>query len=200
MSKPHSQKRIYGVKIQLKLLNAFLKDIGQIKQSRKCGDVDKAFEKRIMLAVTQVNGCKMCSFFHTKEALSLGMQPDEIKHILGGELRDVPEDETTALVFAQHYAEMIGRFEPSEWDIMTRTYGVQRARHILAYIRAIMVGNAVGNIMGALKSRFQRNPEQGSSFAKEIISIITVVLATPIFLVKNILIMPLVTSQKKTSY
>ncbi|WP_256205872.1 carboxymuconolactone decarboxylase family protein [Carnobacterium iners] len=38
--------------------------------------------ERIMLAVTQVNGCSVCSYTHTKMALEVGMKSEKIKNIL----------------------------------------------------------------------------------------------------------------------
>ncbi|WP_085558880.1 carboxymuconolactone decarboxylase family protein [Carnobacterium iners] len=40
------------------------------------------FMERIMLAVTQVNGCSVCSYTHTKMALEVGMKSEKIKNIL----------------------------------------------------------------------------------------------------------------------
>ena len=53
-----------------------------------------------MLAVTSVNGCRYCSYFHTSLALKEGMSADEIQHLLGGEFADAPAAEAVALLFA----------------------------------------------------------------------------------------------------
>ena len=66
-------KRIYGIKINYKLINDFLMNTGNLRRAKKENDINGQFIKRIMLAVTQVNGCRMCSYHHTKEALRLGM-------------------------------------------------------------------------------------------------------------------------------
>ena len=165
---PNGARRIYGIKINYRLLNTFLSNIGEMRRSKKRGDVSPQFEKRIMLAVTQVNGCRLCSYFHTKEALKMGLPEQEIKQLLSGELSAAPDEEAVALMFAQHYAETVGNYDPEAWERLADTYGEPRALSILGFIRAIMVGNAQGNIMGALKSRFRGKPEQGSSFFREI--------------------------------
>ena len=46
--------------------------------------------ERIMLGVTQVNGCLLCSYAHTKMALELGMKEKQIEELLDGELGNVP--------------------------------------------------------------------------------------------------------------
>ena len=171
-------RRIYGIKINYRLMNDFLFNINEMRAAKKRGDVSEQFEKRIMLAVTQVNGCRLCSYYHTKEALKMGMPEAEIKSMLSGELGVAPEEEAVALAFAQHYAETIGNYDADAWHRLVNAYGEPRAHSILAYIRAIMMGNAQGNIMGALKSRFHGEPEPGSSFFKEI----GVLLLDPIFI------------------
>ena len=161
-------RRIYGIKINYQLMNDFLSNIGEMRAAKKRGDVSEQFEKRIMLAVTQVNGCRLCSYYHTKEALKMGMPETDIKSMLSGELDVAPEEEAVALAFVQHYAETIGNYDADAWERLVDTYGEPRSQSILAYIRAIMMGNAQGNIMGALKSRFHGEPEAGSSFFQEI--------------------------------
>ena len=178
------QKRIYGVRINYRLLNAFLCNIGYIRRAKAQGTVSPEFEKRIMLAVTQVNGCRMCSYFHTQEALKMGMDEQQIKKILGGQLESAPAEEMVALVFAQHYADTIGRYDDAAWQRVVAAYGKDKACAIRAYIRAIMVGNAQGNIVGALKSRFKGQPEAGSTFFKEISVLLADIFMIPFLLVK----------------
>jgi len=178
-------RRIYGIKINYQLLNGFLSNIGEMRKAKKRGDVSEQFEKRIMLAVTQVNGCRLCSYYHTKDALKIGMPEQEIKKLLSGELSAAPEEEAIALMFAQHYAEAIGHYDADVYRRLVETYGEERSRSILCYIRAIMVGNAQGNIMGALSSRFHGQPEPNSSFFKEIGVLFCDIVFIPFILIKS---------------
>ena len=63
------------------------------------------FVERLMLAVTAVNKCPMCSYAHTEIALKSGMAKEEIENLLGGSYTDCPPEEGGAILFAQHYAE-----------------------------------------------------------------------------------------------
>ena len=182
-----NSKRIYGVKINYLLLEDFLLNLSDIRKARKNHEISKEFEKRIMLAVTQVNGCSLCSYFHTKDALNMGMEKEQIKKILEGDMGSVPEDETEALIFAQHYADMIGNYDQKAWERINAIYGNSRANAILAYIRAIMVGNAQGNIFGAFKSRLAGRPEANSTFIKEISVILADIFIMPFLMSKAIL-------------
>ena len=188
-------RRIYGIKINYRLLNSFLSGIDEMRRATKRRDVSEQFEKRIMLAVTQVNGCRMCSYYHTKEALKMGMPEEDIKNLLSGDLSAAPEEEAVALAFAQHYAETIGRYDESAWQRVIQTYGQPRAQSILIFIRAIMVGNAQGNIIGAFKSRFHGQPEPNSTFFREIGVLFCDIFFIPFILIKS----PIVKLLKKRS-
>ncbi len=176
-------RRIYGAWINCALLSEFLSSLSDMRRAQKKGQIDKAFVKRIMLAVTHVNGCKLCSWFHTKEALKLGMTEKEIAELLDGDISDAPKDEAVALVFAQHYADTLGNVDNAAWLRVVQTYGTDKALAIRACVCMIMAGNAQGNIWGALASRFKGKPEPDSSLWKEIS-----VLACDIFLVPFMLV------------
>lgn len=49
------------------------------------------------------------SYGHTKIALEMGMSEDEIHQILTGQMDDYPPEESKAIFFAQHYADMKGK-------------------------------------------------------------------------------------------
>lgn len=181
------EKRIYGIRINYIILDKFLSNISAIKKARNSQTIDKLFEERIMLAVTQVNRCRMCSYYHTKEALRAGVEEEQIKDILSGKLKDIPKNQAAALLFAQHYAETIGNYDKKAWNKVVNIYGKQKAEAILAYIRAIMVGNAQGNIFGAFMSRIKGNPEPNSTFLKEIGVIFSGIFIIPFLLIKKIL-------------
>lgn len=185
------QKRIYGLLTNARFLFAFLTNTDDMIASKRAGSVDEEFEKRIMLAVTQVNGCEMCRYFHTEQALKLGMDKQEIDALLCGEMADVPDGEMPAILFAQHYADTAGRPDDETWQRMIKQYGYKRAVHIRGYIRAIMVGNAQGNIMGAIKNRFHGKPEKNSSILKEISVMGADVVLIPLILIGGFVSWPI---------
>lgn len=116
-----------------------------------------------MMAVTEVNGCRYCSYFHAQVSLRAGLKKDEIRRILGGEFECAPHEELPALYFAQHYADSSGRPNPEAVQCLQDVYGVDGAKEIIAYIRAIMIGNAWGNAFDALRSHLTGNPTQDFS-------------------------------------
>jgi AhpD family alkylhydroperoxidase len=114
------------------------------------------FLERNMLAVTEVNGCALCSYYHTKVALENGMSAEEIKGMLGGDLADAPEAELPAILFAQHYADTRGKPSKEAWERVCAAYGETGAYGVLAAIRMIMMGNALGIGMGIVFSTAPR--------------------------------------------
>lgn len=139
-----------------------------LKEAARSRRIERAFAEKIMLAVTQVNGCRYCSYGHTRSALAAGIPPEEIARLAAGELGDFPEEEAVALFFGQHYAESGGQPDPAAVQRLVDCYGEQGARDILAYIRMIMVGNLFGNTFDALLSRLTGRPAPGSSLFSEL--------------------------------
>jgi len=54
-------------------------------RSLRKGLISKGFNEKIMLAVIQVNGCRYCSWFHTRLAMKEGISKMEIYTLPGGE-------------------------------------------------------------------------------------------------------------------
>ena len=111
-----------------------------------------------MLAVTQVNGCRYCSYGHTQAALKSGLDSEEIRALLSGDLSSAPLEELTALLFAQHYAESAGHPDTEAWENLVSTYGQDKAFAILANIRMITIGNLLGNTFDAFLYRITGRP------------------------------------------
>lgn len=158
------RKRTYTlVTFARDFLNILL-HIPDLRTAARAGRVSKAFAKKIMLAVTQVNGCRICNYGHTRMALEAGVPPEEIRRIIAADLGDFPEDETPALLFAQHYAESEGRVDPEAWYCLVDYYGEATARDILAYIRMITLGNLLGNTYDAFYYRLTGRLPTGKMF------------------------------------
>ncbi|MFC2009045.1 carboxymuconolactone decarboxylase family protein [Chloroflexota bacterium] len=76
----------------------------QLREIRQKGLISPAFQERLMMAVTAVNGCRYCSYYHAKEALKTGIEPEEIHDLLSGGISNCPENELVAVMYAQHWA------------------------------------------------------------------------------------------------
>jgi len=145
--------RLFTVGEEYKHLVLLFRTVHYMSKARREELMDKHFMERVMLGVTQVNGCPLCSYAHTKMALEMGMEEKQIEDLLGGELDDVPAEQLKAVLFGQHYAETKGRPSKAAWDEIVEVYGEPTAKGILGTIRIMMVGNIWGVVIGLLKDR-----------------------------------------------
>jgi len=173
-------KKVYSVQESYWIMYHGLRTMKYMVKARSAQELSAAFIERLMLTVTEVNGCDVCSYAHAKMALESGMSNEEIQRILAGNTEGVPAGEAVAILFAQHYADTKGNPTPESWQRLVETYGVSRANGILGSIRTIMVGNAYGIAASALLRRLRGKPVKKSSFLYEVSMILTGVLLAPI--------------------
>lgn len=118
---------------------------GQIRAALRA-QVSLPFRERLMLVVTEVNGCRYCSYFHAQVALTSGIPEPELRELLAGSIpTQTPPEEIPALVYAQHWAERDGRPEPEAERRLREIYGDARADAIQIVLRLIRFGNLLGN-------------------------------------------------------
>jgi len=118
------------------------KRLGELKSK---GLISPVFRERLMLAVTAVNGCRYCSYFHAKQALESGVTQEEISQLLSGNTDGCPEEESLAVIYAQYWAE--SNAHPSFEAVirLQETYGAEKAEAIHLMLRMIRLGNLLGN-------------------------------------------------------
>jgi len=160
-------KRMYSIKETFYFVGDALRTAKHLQRAKKEGAIEDDFITRIMLAVTEVNGCEVCSYYHTGEALKHGMPEDEIQGMLSGSLENASAYEGIGLLFAQHYAETKGKPAQEAWNRLLAVYGIKTAHAVLGAARFIMVGNTYGIAWGLLKKRLQGKPHKKSSFLYE---------------------------------
>lgn len=140
--------------------------------------------ERIMLAVTEVNGCPACAYEHTEMALRAGMSSEAIRQMLSGEHEGVPDSELPALMFAQHYADSRGNPDPAAWAAIEKEYGPDLARGILEAARMMMWGNAIGLAYSGLQAKIAGERMEGSSTPRDVAMMAFGVLNRPVALVQ----------------
>ncbi len=141
---------------------------------------NQVFAQRIRLAVTEVNGCELCSHAHTRYALEAGMDRDEVRNLLGGITEGVPDDQLPAVAFGQHYADTRGHPDPGAWQAVIEQYGEQQALCVLVATRTMMWGNAMGIPLSALLARVQGRADPNSSLGWEVSTILGQLLVIPV--------------------
>jgi len=150
-----------------------------LKKAKKSGQLGQEFVERIMLAVTQVNGCELCSFAHTKWALEAGLNNEDIRQILSGVSESIPEEEMPAILFAQHYADTTSCPSKESWERVVSVYGQTKAWGILGAVREIMFGNIYGAAASAFLSRLKGKAYKNSNPLKELGMILSILVYFP---------------------
>ena len=111
-------------------------------------EISYEFRERLMLMVTEVNGCRYCSYYHAKLALESGINQEELDQLLDGTIpKDAPEEEIPALFYAQHWAEHNADPEPDIYQKILNQYGQKRTDAIHIVLRMIRMGNLLGNTL-----------------------------------------------------
>jgi AhpD family alkylhydroperoxidase len=136
--------------------------------SRRRGEPSPQFIERVMLAVTEVNGCAACSYAHARMALREGLSPEEIVGFLSGDSGFTAEHEAYGILFAQHYAESGGYPDREAYERLVAAYGDRGARVILSAAQVMTAGNMVGIPFSALASRLRGRPYRESTLVYEL--------------------------------
>ena len=163
-----SDPRHFGFKQFYHTARHFFSALPALVKNRKTKLIPQAFIERVMLAVTQVNGCEACAYAHTKMAFEAGLSREEIKSFLSGSADFVREAEAPAILFAQHYADTDGHPDCGVYHQFVETYGQEKAGIILSAIQVIQLGNILGIPLSALRSRLKGRPYSNSSLLHEI--------------------------------
>jgi len=132
-------------------------------------NIDYHFVERLMLAVTEVNGCELCSYAHASMALRQGMDKDEINAFLAGDDSCIKPEEAIAIYFSQHYADNNGYPEKEAYEKLVEEYGKLKTKTIIAAIQMMMLGNVSGLPMSALLSRLKKRAYHNSTIFYEIV-------------------------------
>lgn len=179
--KPYSAIEIYMIMVRAW---ASIKDFTRAK---KTALMDEKFIERIMLAVTEVNGCELCSFAHAKAALQAGMSDAEIKAYIDGLASTsgyLPQDEAAAVFFAQSYADNRGKIDSASFETILERYGREKTNAVLAATRLIMMGNSLGIPLSSLKQRFSgKDRVVNTSLAYEVCIPIFAIVTLPFSLI-----------------
>ncbi len=109
-----------------------------------------AFRERLMLAVTEVNRCRYCAYYHARQALVEGLSKAELQALTEGDFDTSPPEERPALLYAQHWAEAKGQPDPAARRRLRELYGDDKADAIEITLRIIRVGNLAGNTLDKL--------------------------------------------------
>ena len=119
-----------------------------VKAAMRSGAISFGFRERLMMVVTEVNGCRYCSWYHSAQSIKAGLSEDELRVLLAGQIPDgAPAEEIPALAYARHWAQTNATPDPEAARSLARTYSDDRAAMINVILRMIRAGNLMGNTL-----------------------------------------------------
>ena len=125
-----------------------------LKRAMQSGEISFGFRERLMMVVTEVNGCRYCSYYHSGQSIKAGLSNDELRVLLSGQIPEgSPAEEIPALVYAQHWAETNAQPDREAVHRLVEIYLDERASLIHAILRMIRAGNLMGNTWDYFLSR-----------------------------------------------
>lgn len=175
-------KKLYSVRESYRIFYQGIRTVRYMFRAKKNGELNSKFIRRIMLAVTEVNDCAICSYAHSRRALESGMTSEEIQDMLSGIMDKVPVEEVAGVMFAQHYADTRANPTPEAWERVVEVYGLSKAQGILGAIRTIMIGNTYGIAFSSFFNRFRGRADPRSSIGYELGLILSAVVIIPVSL------------------
>lgn len=144
--------------------------------------LSKDLKSSIMLAVSSVNGCTMCSWVHTKKALSSGMEVSDIKNILSGQYDHVPNDQLIAILYAEHYAETKENPSLESLKRLVAEYGQDKAMVIQSLCHIITMTTTLGITFTGFRNRLLFKKSYNKFYRELIIFCSMVFLFPPLYL------------------
>ena len=124
-----------------------MKHRDQIRQAMQ-SEISVEFRERLMLMVTEVNGCRYCSYYHAKLALEAGIDEKDLNDLLAGCVpQNTPDEEIPALLYAQHWAEANANPAAETTQKILDHYGQKKTDAIHIILRMIRMGNLLGNTL-----------------------------------------------------
>jgi len=186
----YKQERAFSLGYHLVLISRAAPAFVALRLMRKHKVLNLKWRERIMLAVTEVNNCAMCSYMHTKISLKAGMSPEEIKNILAGELKDVPANEVTSVMFAKDYAANKEEIDPSFKNKLEQEYGKTKAFAICKACQMITMTNSMGINMKHLRDTLMFKHKKGSNVLNEILVPLSTMILFPILVLVSLLYVP----------
>jgi len=182
-----SSRREYKRKFSLReMYQAFMHvpaALAKLIENKKKEIIKEDFIERLHLAVTEVNGCAVCSYAHAQMALEQGMSNEEINSFLSGDGRFINQEESKAIVFAQHYADTRGLPKKDAYQSIIDEYGEEKTDIIISGIQLIMAGNIYGIPYSAFKSRLKNEKYKDSSLTYELWMLLAGLIISPIALI-----------------
>ena len=131
----------------------------------------RVLREQVVVAVAQVNACRMCEHAHTRMAIEAGVSDAELAALENMDERAL--DRRTWLAIAHARDRVMSDFAPvaagSSQEALVEEMGAQTYRDVEDVARVMTLANRVANTLNALPDRVRGNPVPGSRLFDELL-------------------------------
>ena len=180
-------KRFFTIKESYQILFDAMRTMKYMSRAKRKEELSTELIEKVMLTVTEINGCEVCSVFHNKVAEKEGMKEEEIQMLFVADVEEIPQEDALAILFSREYANSLGNPSEDSWNSLKTFYGESKAKGILGAVRTIMMGNTFGIVWGALVNRLKGKQVEGSSLWYEISMLVSFIFFIPVAIVHALL-------------
>jgi AhpD family alkylhydroperoxidase len=135
------------------------------------GRLPRALREKLIVAVAQVNACRMCEHAHTRMALEAGVSDAELAALEN--MDESALDRRTWLAIAHARERTKANFAPvvddGLQDALLEELGTQTYRDVEDVARVMTVANRIANTLNALPDRRRGNAVPGSRLFDELV-------------------------------
>jgi AhpD family alkylhydroperoxidase len=135
------------------------------------GRLPRALREKVVVAVAQVNACRMCEHAHTRMAIEAGVSDAELAALETMDERAFDRRTWIAIAHARERAE--ANFAPvtkdESQDALVEVLGAQTYRDVEDVARVMTVANRIANTLNALSDRRRGKPVPGSRLFDELV-------------------------------
>ena len=135
------------------------------------GRLPRALREKVIVAVAQVNACRMCEHAHTRMAFEAGVSDAELAALEN--MDESAFDRRTWLAIAHARERTTSGFAPvaddESQDGLNEALGAQTSRDVEDVARAMTVANRIANTLNALPDRLRGHPNPGSRLFDELL-------------------------------
>ena len=135
------------------------------------GRLPSVLREQVIVAVAQVNACRMCEHAHTRMALEAGVSDAELAALEN--MDESAFDRRTWLAIAHARERTKSGFAPvaddESQEALREALGAQVYRDVEDVARVMTVANRIANTLNALPDRLRGHPTPGSRLVDELL-------------------------------
>jgi AhpD family alkylhydroperoxidase len=135
------------------------------------GRLPRALREQIIVAVAQVNACRMCEHAHTRMALEAGVSDAELAALENMDESAFNRRDWLAIAHARErtQAKFAPVLEDASHEGLSEALGTQALRDVEAVARVMTVANRIANTLNALSDRWRGRPVPESRLFDELV-------------------------------